>query len=129
PSPPCARSAFGAGGTAFRLNGAGYFDYLCNFADSGLTYPGPFIQTGDWFYGIGNSGSASTLFKMDFNGVATPLHDFDQISVGNPLRTPPVAADGHLFGPLGAGYSSSKGGVFKTSTDADDLQVIHAFNG
>ena len=118
-------------GTVFRLDAAGNLTYLCNFADSGLSGPGPLIQVGDSFYGVAGSGNnASTLFKMDFTGVATPLHYFNPNVEGYAgPRTTLVAADNHLFGTAEGGPWPPKGTIFKSAIDTDDLEVIHTFNG
>jgi uncharacterized repeat protein (TIGR03803 family) len=116
-------------GTAFRLDGAGTLTYLCHFGDSGLAGPGPLIQVGDRFYGIADSFNNSKLFEMDITGVVTQLHYFFWNDEGEAVSNKLVVADSDLFGTLLNGYTSSKGGVFKTSTDTDDLQVIHSFDG
>jgi uncharacterized repeat protein (TIGR03803 family) len=84
-------------------------------------------------YGMTSAGGANTigtLYSYDpGTGTYTSLYDFDGVSGGAPAGRLMEAPDGLLYGMTGGGGMGVNGTIFSYDPVADDLQVLHTFDG
>jgi uncharacterized repeat protein (TIGR03803 family) len=129
-------------GTVFRMSPLGAVKVIYNFngnnCATGCAPYGPLTQGSDkLLYGTASAGGASThpggvVFKINFNGVITVLHQFDSTSTTDgfePLAGLVAGSDGNFYGSTFQGIGASAyGSLFKISSKGT-YSVLAIFNG
>ena len=128
----------GSLGTIYRSTPAGVRTTLVNFdepSEPGVLGPWGCFPVGqlavgpDGFYGVTDQcglHTGGTLFRLTFAGSFSVLHHFDTDEAFTPSGGLAFAPDGDLFGGLGNGGESNRGGVFRWNGSA--VTIVHSFD-
>jgi uncharacterized repeat protein (TIGR03803 family) len=107
-------------GTIFRITPSGGLTTIYSFCSQpkcrdGASPTAGLIQATDGnLYGTAGGGAngGGTIFKINFAGVLTTLHSFDQTDGASPQGTLIQATDGNFYGTTSFGGSSNQGTIF-----------------
>jgi len=113
-------------GTAFKVTTGGSLTRIHNFTGTaGLEPSHPlagFIQGADgYLYGTSSDGGLNgygTVFKMDYNGTVTIVHNFTYTDGSDPRAKLLQAADGNFYGTTYGGGTQNKGTVYRITPRA-----------
>jgi uncharacterized repeat protein (TIGR03803 family) len=132
-------------GTVFRIDSAGVFTTLYDFANSGAFFPGGPLMRDDVgnLYGVTQEGGdedGGTIFRLDPEGELSILHEFVDTDPYEPAffsDEPGGAAPyaglvgnpaGIVYGATLAGGDARRGIVYRFDMRSHALDVLHTFN-
>jgi uncharacterized repeat protein (TIGR03803 family) len=116
--------AYGCG-TIFKMTTAGVvlwtYSFTCG-SDGGNPTSGVMQASDGNFYGTGvvaNQNQNGLVFKLDQNGIVTPLYTFNYVDGASPQSGLTQGTDGKLYGTtvLGGSGASPGGTLFQVTTD------------
>lgn len=136
-------SAYGGGGTVFKITPTGTLTTLYNFcslpycADGSVTWAGLTLGTDGNFYGVTFQGGANnwgTVFKITPTGALTTLYSFCSQTGCTDGAAPQTAliqaTDGNFYGTTGCtAIAGATGGTIFRVTSTGTLTTLYTFTG
>ena len=122
-------------GVVFKMTAAGQFSVMHSFSgpDGAYAFPGPLVldKEGNLYgtTGLGGTGNAGVVFKMDGSGNVVVLHNFTGGDDGNNPEAGLIRdSEGNLYGTTYEGGTNGLGTVFKLGPTGTE-SVLYSFNG